>query len=139
MGILTAFKTDNNTGQWDSEGRLSREGWIEEYLPGYVDFSHFVASDYSLSIYRKFAVLGARNLLYLEAELQLLEFQLHALDDSDKLITQQDADEVQRTRAEAAIRSWDDLKRQALEGDERQTGKLRMIYRLRRLMKEYGA
>ena len=77
--------------------------------------------------------------MYLEAELQLLEFQLHALDDSDKLITQQDADEVQRTRAEAAIRSWDDLKRQALEGDERQTGKLRMIYRLRRLMKEYGS
>jgi hypothetical protein len=123
----------------DLEAAQDDSKYIEEYLPGYVDFSHFVASDYSLSIYRKFAVLGARNLLYLEAELQLLEFQLHALDDSDKLITQQDADEVQRTRAEAAIRSWDDLKRQALEGDERQTGKLRMIYRLRRLMKEYGA
>jgi hypothetical protein len=122
----------------DLEAAQDVSKYIEEYLPGYVDFSHFVASDYSLSIYRKFAVLGARNLLYLEAELQLLEFQLHALDDSDKLITQQDADEVQRTRAEAAIRSWDYLKRQALEGDERQTGKLRMIYKLRRLMKEYG-
>jgi hypothetical protein len=113
--------------------------YVKEYLPGYIDFSHFIASDYSLSIFRKFAVLGARNLLYLEAELQLLEFQLYALNDSDKLITQQHSDEVQRTRAEAAIRSWDDLKRQALEGDKRQTGKLRMIYKLRKLIKEYSA
>jgi hypothetical protein len=123
----------------DLEAAQEDSKYMEEYLPGYVDFSHFIASDYSLSIYRKFAVLGTRNLLYLEAELQLLEFQLHALDESDKLITQQHADEVQRTRTDAAIRSWDDLKRQALEGDERQRGKLRMIYKLRRVMKEYGA
>lgn len=92
---------------------------VEEYLPGYVDFSHFIASGYSLSIYRKFAVLGARNLLYLEAEIHLLEFQLNTLDESDKLLTQQHAGEIQKTRTEAAIRSWDDLKRQALEGDEK--------------------
>jgi hypothetical protein len=42
-----------------------------EYLDGYVDFSQFIASDQTLSIYRKFSILGARNSLYLGAELQL--------------------------------------------------------------------
>lgn len=111
---------------------------VEEYLPGYVDFSHFIASDYSLSIYRKFAVLGARNMLYLEAELQLLEFQLRALDSEDKEVLRKTTDEVQKVRTDSSIRSWDDLKRQALEGDAREEGKLRLIYKLRRLMKEYG-
>jgi hypothetical protein len=29
----------------------------KEYLHGFADFSHFIASDFSLSIYRKFATL----------------------------------------------------------------------------------
>ena len=54
-----------------------------EYLPGFADFSHFIASDHSLSIYRKFAVLGARNLLYLQDEICELEERLDALDQGD--------------------------------------------------------
>jgi hypothetical protein len=109
-----------------------------EYLDGYVDFSEFIASDYSLSIYRKFGSLGARNLLYLQAELQLLQFQLGALDDADKDILRQTENNLEKARTENANRSWDDLKQQAAEGDVRQAEKLSMIYKLRRLMKEYG-
>jgi hypothetical protein len=110
----------------------------KEYLDGYVDFSEFVASDYSLSIYRKFGSPAARNLLYLEAELQLLQFQLRALDDADEAIIRRSGNNIEKARTENANRSWDDLKQQAMEGDTRQAEKLRMIYELRRLMKEYG-
>jgi hypothetical protein len=110
----------------------------KEYLDGYVGFSEFIASDYSLSIYRKFGSLAARNLLYLEAELQLLQFQFGALDDADSAIPTRPGDDVEKARTENANRSWDDLKQQVMEGDTRQAEKLRMIYELRRLTKEYG-
>jgi len=109
-----------------------------ENLQGFAEFSHFIASDYSLSIYRKFATLGARNLLYLQAELQLLEIQLNELDEADKAIIGSSNDSGEKLRAETAARSWEDLKQQANDGDEKQAGKLRIIYRIRKLMKEYG-
>jgi len=109
-----------------------------EYLRGYVDFAHFIASDYSLSIYRKFAVLGARNLLYLQAELQLMECQLDELDKADKRTIGWSDNVDEGFETEKAARSWEDLKRQAIEGNEKQAGNLRMIYKLRKLMKEYG-
>jgi hypothetical protein len=109
-----------------------------EYLGGFVDFSEFIASDFSLSIYRKFRVLGARNLLYLQAELQLLECQLKAVDEEDKRTIAWSNDEKEALDTEKAARSWDFMKEQANGGDEKQAGKLRMIYKLRKLMKEYG-
>jgi hypothetical protein len=110
----------------------------EEYLPGFADFSHFIASDYSLSIYRKFATLGARNLLYLQAELQLLDIQLEELDNRDKRIIASSNEMSEQLKTEAAARSWEDLKQQANAGDKKQAGKLRMIYRIKKLMREYG-
>jgi hypothetical protein len=110
----------------------------KEYLDGYVDFSEFIASDLSLLIYKKFSTLGARNLLYLQAELQLLQFQLRALDDADQTILTQLENNVEKAQTENANRSWDDLKQQAMDGNARQAEKLRMIYELRRLMKDYG-
>lgn len=108
-----------------------------EYLPGYRDFAEFIASDHSLSVYRKFAVLGARNLLHLQAELQLLELQLHNLDLADQETIASSAAQ-DPTETEIAARSWDDLKMQANKGDEKQIGRLRIIYKIRKLMKEYG-
>ncbi len=110
----------------------------DEYLQGYVDFSHYVASDYSLSIYRKFAVLGARNLLYLQAELQLMELELQELDQEDKRTIADSQDNDEKVGIETAARSWEVLKEQAEEGDGRQAEKLRMIYKIRRLTKDYG-
>jgi hypothetical protein len=88
-----------------------------EYLRGYPDFAHFIASDYSLSIYRKFAVLGARNLLYLQAELQLLELQLGELDDEDKKTIGWSRNSDEALETEKAARSWEDLNRLATEGN----------------------
>jgi hypothetical protein len=109
-----------------------------EYLRGYPDFANFIASDYSLSIYRKFAVLGARNLLYLQAELQLLELQLGELDDEDKKTIGWSRNSDEALETEKAARSWEDLNRLATEGNEEKTQKLEMIYKIRNLMKEYG-
>jgi hypothetical protein len=110
-----------------------------EYLRGYADFSHFIASDYSLSVYRKFAVLGARNILYLQAELQLLELQLGELDDEDKKTIGWSRDSNEALEIEKAARSWEDLNRLATEGDEEKARKLAMICKIRKLMKEYGS
>jgi hypothetical protein len=110
----------------------------KEYLRGYSDFSHFIASDYSLSIYRKFAVLGARNLLYLQGELQLLELQLAELDDEDKKTIGLSRDSDEALETEKAARSWEDLIRLADEGNDQKVEKLRIIYKIRKLMKEYG-
>jgi len=109
-----------------------------EYLPGFADFSHFIASDHSLSIYRKFAVLGARNLLYLQAELQLLEKNLQELDVEDKRTIATSSNDLEKIKVEKGARSWEELKEQAEEGNEKQAGKLRIIYRIRKLMQEYG-
>jgi len=81
----------------------------------------------------------ARNILYLQAELQLLEIQLKELDDTDKRIIGWSNNTTEKLKAEAAARSWEDLKQQANGGDKKQAGKLRMIYRIRKLMREYGA
>jgi hypothetical protein len=51
---------------------------------------------------------------------------------------EESADEAEKVRTENSMRSWEDLKLQAMDGDSKQAGKLRMIYKLRRLMKEYG-
>ena len=110
----------------------------QEYLQGYTDFSHFIASDYSLSIYRKFAVLGSRNLLYLQGELQLLEVQLAELDDEDKKTIDLSQDPDQASEIEKAARSWEDMKRLADEGWEEKAHKLEIIYKIRKAMKEYG-
>lgn len=111
---------------------------VREYLPGFADFSHFIASDYSLSIYRKFATLGARNLLYLQAELQLLERRLHDLDEGDQLIIELSDVAEEKQKVESGARSWEDLEQQAEDGDQQQAEKLNIIYKIRKLMQEYG-
>ena len=47
---------------------------------GFHLYSSHIARDTSLSIYRKFAVLNTRNILYLQSELADLEVQLQRLD-----------------------------------------------------------
>ncbi len=109
-----------------------------EYLQGFADFAQYIASDYSLSIYRKFATLGARNLLYLQTELQLLELELQELDDEDKRTIAESSDNGEKIETEKAARSWEVLREQAEDGEGKSARKLRMIYRIRKLMEEYG-
>ena len=109
----------------------------KEFLDGYVDFSEFIASDGQLSIFRQFRSLAARNLLYLEAELQLLQFEIQAIDDADQALLNNANDKERKTKTEEAIRAWECFKLQT-ETDPRQAQKLEMIMKLRVLMKEYG-
>lgn len=79
-----------------------------------------------------------RNLLYFQAELQLLEVRLEELDEADKYMIAGLKDSREILRAEAAARSWEDLQKQAREGDVKLAEKLGIIYEIRALMKEYG-
>lgn len=109
----------------------------KEFLDGYVDFAEFIVSDGQLFIFRQFRSLAARNLLYLEAELQLLQFEIQAIDDADQALLTNVNEEERKTKTEEAIRAWECFKQQT-ETDPRQARKLEMIMKLRGLMKAYG-
>lgn len=68
-------------------------------LEGYPSFAHFIAKDSDASIYRKYAHLSARNLLYLQSELHDLEEQLRQLDGED-------AKDIDNEEAQKAARGW---------------------------------
>lgn len=122
-----------STGRCDVEVVKGRK----EYLEGFSDFSHYIASDEKLFIFRRFGSLSARNILYLQAELQLLEQQLQELDEQDYNIIRQLREGDEKTFVDSAARNWESFKGQA-SGVERQKTKMDLIMRLRTLMKEYG-
>lgn len=96
-----------NSHQVDQEA----PGTTKEFLDGYVDFADFIASDGQLSIFKQFRTLAARNLLYLEAELQLLQFEIQAIDDADQALLN-DVNEERKTKTEQAIRARECFKQQ---------------------------
>lgn len=66
-------------------------------LEGYPSFAQFIATDSDAAIYRKYAHLSARNLLYLQSELNELEARIQKLDREDaKDINNEDAQKVAR-------------------------------------------
>ncbi|KAF6228585.1 hypothetical protein HO173_011820 [Letharia columbiana] len=68
-------------------------------LDGYPSFAYFIARDADAAIYRKYAHLSARNLLYLQSELHELEEQLQQLDGED-------AKHIDDELAQKAARYW---------------------------------
>lgn len=68
-------------------------------LEGYPSFAQFIARDGDASIYRQYAHLSARNLLYLQSELHELERQLRQLD-------REDARDIDNQEAQKAAREW---------------------------------
>lgn len=72
-----------NVGMSNKSSDIEKANGPKEYLEGFADFSHYISSDETLSIYRRFGTLASRNLVYLQAELQHLELKLKELDDSD--------------------------------------------------------
>ena len=66
-------------------------------LNGYPSFAHFIARDREAAIYRKFAHLSARSLLYQQSQLHELERQLFDLDQQDaKCFDNEDSQKVAR-------------------------------------------
>lgn len=109
----------------------------EEYVEGFQDFAEFIASDVKLSIYRRYDSLAARNLLYLEGELQLLECELREIDEEELKILRSGNDHEKKEIDEAA-RNLEDLLGQANRGEVRASRKVHMLRRLRSLIKDYG-
>ena len=78
----------------------------KELLEGYVELAEFIESDAQLSIWRRYDTLAARNLLYLEAELQLIQFKLQKLDREDLKIIRNSTGDV-KASTDAAGRCWE--------------------------------
>lgn len=68
-------------------------------LDGYPSFAQFIARDGDAAIFRKYAHLSARNLLYLQSELHELDVQLRQLD-------REDAKDIDNEEAQKAAREW---------------------------------
>jgi hypothetical protein len=109
----------------------------KEHLEGFADLSHYVASDETLSIYRRFGSLGARNILYLQGELQFLEAQLNKLDDDDSKLIRELLVSDEKNQIDNAARSWEKFSFYA-GSDERQAKKMKLILQIREVMKLYG-
>ena len=68
-------------------------------LEGYPSLAQFIARDGDAAIFRKYAQLSARNLLYLQSELYELEEQLRQLD-------REDAKDIDNEEPQKAAREW---------------------------------
>lgn len=108
-----------------------------EYLEGYSDLAAFKSSDAQFSVWRRFDRLGAQNLLYYEAEVQHLEFELKTLDEEDKKIIET-GNENETVVTDARARCWEALTMQVDQHDQRGLKRIDLIRRLRVAMKEYG-
>lgn len=108
---------------------------------GIQNFSSHIALDPTLSIYRRFATLNARNLLYLQSELASLEARLVLLD--------QRADDITKGNDIWAMpRSWRAMRKAGLkaeldgEGDHRSpdaNGEMwNVAMEIRKVMQEYS-
>ncbi|KAL9107640.1 MAG: hypothetical protein Q9187_008398 [Circinaria calcarea] len=109
----------------------------KEFLEGFSNFAEFIASDDDLSIYRRFRSLSARNLLYLQAELQVLEAQLRDLDEKGKAEIDNGGNLGDKIELLQVARDWESFVRKADHEDERQMKKMKMVIEIRRVMKEY--
>ena len=69
------------------------------HLSGYPSFAEFIAKDKDAAIYRSFANLSARSLLYQQSELHELERKLEEIDTED-------AKDIDNENAQKAARLW---------------------------------
>ncbi|KAE9369205.1 hypothetical protein N431DRAFT_493067 [Stipitochalara longipes BDJ] len=67
-----------------TEPDIESQSTALEYLDGFPDVSEYIGSDRELALFRRFDVLSARNLLYLQARVLALEEALKQYDEEDK-------------------------------------------------------
>ncbi|PTB49369.1 hypothetical protein M431DRAFT_9962 [Trichoderma harzianum CBS 226.95] len=98
---------------------------------GFAQVARWIAldPDKETSIYRKFDELAARNLLYLQSELLVLENKLDQLDRSDAKSDDMDLAD--------AIMTWETLERQYNAGSEKARVRMDLIVKIRAKLKEY--
>ncbi|KAL6809566.1 hypothetical protein J3E69DRAFT_351000 [Trichoderma sp. SZMC 28015] len=106
-------------------------GNIFHQKEGFAQVAMWIAldPDKETSIYRKFDELAARNLLYLQSELLVLENKLDQLDRSDAKSDDMDLADAART--------WETLERQNTMGYEEAQIRMDLIIKIRAKLKEY--
>lgn len=109
----------------------------EDDLEGYAELARFIGSDPQLSIWRRYDILAARNLLHLEAELQLLQFKISEMDIEDVKILKHTTG-GERAKLDAAGRCWEVFLQQAENGGERAVKRTALNSRLKVALEEYG-
>jgi len=109
----------------------------KEYLEGYAELAEFIASDNDFLLFRKFSALGARNLLYLQAEVQVLEAQLKQLDEDDRIEIINAQDVSEKIKVDRFARDWEFMIRNAQDESGRQAKKMKIILQIRQVMKDY--
>lgn len=100
---------------------------------GFADVARWQAldSDKETFIYRKFDELAARNLLYLQSDLLVLEKQLNELDKNDANSDDMDLKDVART--------WETLTQWYDTGNEEAQIRMDLIVKIRAKLQEYRA
>jgi hypothetical protein len=100
---------------------------------GFADVARWIAldPDNETFIYRKFDELAARNLLYLQSELLVLEKQLNELDKNDASSDDMDLKDATRT--------WETLTQRCGTNNEEARVRMDLIVRIRAKLKEYRA
>ena len=111
---------------------VEKDAFEVVYVKGYPSLAAFIASDRDKStwIYRRFDRLSARNLLYLQSELQELEERQDAFD----------AEDLHGGREEKkSARNWQVLKKKAKQqNNEREKKRLDLVFEIRDKLKEYS-
>jgi hypothetical protein len=116
----------------DMVNDVEKDAFEVVYVKGYPSLAAFIASDRdkSTAIYRRFDRLSARNLLYLQSELQELEERQDAFD----------AEDLHGGREEKkSARNWQVLKKKAKQqNNEREKKRLDLVFEIRDKLKEYS-
>lgn len=108
-----------------------------EYLQGFAELSEFFGSSPELAHFRRFDVLGARNLLYLQAQLLAIETRLKHYDNEDlRKWKELGKDDEYAMRIEQAARDWISFQNLSAR-DKHQAEKIQLVFELRKAMKEY--
>jgi hypothetical protein len=113
-----------------SERRSAYSSFRKE---GFADVARWIAldPDNETFIYRKFDELAARNLLYLQAEILVLEKELNKLDINDANSDDMDLRD--------AIRTWEALTQRYDNNNEEARVRMNLIVKIREKLKEYRA
>jgi len=110
----------------------------EEELVGYAALAHFIAKnrEHSGSIYHRYENVAARNLLYLQSELQDLRLELEAFDRED--VEEPDIDDAALASDWRALRERVVRDRRNKLADSKACKRQKLIMRMRYKIKEYG-
>jgi hypothetical protein len=100
---------------------------LEDRVIGYPKLAGQIELRQELAIFRRFGALNAKNLLYLQAELSLLELDLEKQERKDK-------HSLHPRKCQYAL-NWHDLSTSETNGDEHQ---LKLVHKIRETLKQYS-